>query len=34
MTVKPPPESGGWAYVQPWGWGYFPGPGQVGPKKA
>ena|SRR5215470_17920316 len=33
ITVKPPPPEGGWAYVQPWGWGYYPGPGKPGPKK-
>lgn len=33
MAVKPPPDSGGWAYVQPWGWGYFPtGSTTPGPK--
>lgn len=33
MAVKPPPPDGGWAYVQPWGWGYFPPATQAGPKK-
>ena len=30
---KPPPDAGGWGYVAEWNaWGYFPGPGQAGPK--
>jgi len=32
MAIKPPPPEGGWAYVQPWGWGYYPGTGGPGPK--
>lgn len=33
MAVKPPPDTGGWAYVQPWGWGFFPkGSTTPGPK--
>lgn len=32
MAVKPPPEAGGWAYVAPWGWGYFPKGSSPGPK--
>lgn len=32
MAVKPPPDAGGWAYVQPWGWGYFPSGATAGPK--
>jgi len=31
-SVKPPPADGGWAYVERWGWGYFPGPTDTGPK--
>lgn len=30
--VKPPPEGGGWGYVENWGWGYFPKPTEAGPK--
>lgn len=30
--VKPPPPGGGWAYVQEWGWGYYPGSTAAGPK--
>lgn len=31
---KPPPEGeGGWGFVGEWSrWGYFPGPGEAGPK--
>lgn len=29
---KPPPADGGWGYHPVFGWGYFPGPGQAGPK--
>jgi hypothetical protein len=32
VGVKPPPETGGWAYVAQWGWGYFPPQGDAGPK--
>jgi hypothetical protein len=24
-AIKPPPETGGWAYAPAYGWGYFPG---------
>ena len=30
-VVKPPPADGGWGYVQPYGWAYFP-MGGAGPK--
>lgn len=30
--TKPPPENGGWGYVEPYGWGYFPMGGAAGPK--
>lgn len=30
---KPPPAGGGWGWSPTYGWGYFPGPGQAGPKK-
>lgn len=29
---KPPPPEGGWGYSTEYGWGYFPGKGQAGPK--
>lgn len=29
---KPPPAEGGWGWSPDYGWGYFPGPGQAGPK--
>lgn len=29
---KPPPPEGGWGFHPVFGWGYFPGPGQPGPK--
>ena len=32
-AVKPPPPEGGWAWNPAWGWGYYPGPGQPGPKR-
>jgi len=32
IAIKPPPAEGGWAYVSPWGWGYFPKEGDSGPK--
>jgi len=32
-VVKPPPESGGWGWIAPYGWGYFPAVGDAGPKK-
>lgn len=33
-VVKPPPTdgSGGWGYVHPYGWAYFPGGSDAGPK--
>jgi hypothetical protein len=30
---KPPPPGGGWGWHPDYGWGYFPGPGQPGPKR-
>lgn len=30
--VKNPPATGGWGYNAKFGWGYFPGPTQPGPK--
>jgi hypothetical protein len=30
---KPPPADGGWGWSPEYGWGYFPGPGQAGPKR-
>lgn len=30
-VVKPPPAQGGWSYVTPYGWGFFP-MGGAGPK--
>jgi hypothetical protein len=32
-AIKPPPETGGWAYAPEYGWGYFPGEGSGGPKR-
>lgn len=29
---KPPPAEGGWGWSPEYGWGYFPGPTQPGPK--
>jgi len=31
-VVKPPPPEGGWAWIPPYGWGYFPGPDEATPK--
>jgi hypothetical protein len=31
-AIKPPPETGGWAYAPSVGWGYFPGPDAASPK--
>jgi hypothetical protein len=31
-AIKPPPETGGWAYAPSVGWGYFPGPDAATPK--
>lgn len=31
-AIKPPPPGGGWAYVNQWGWGYFPAGQSAGPK--
>jgi len=31
-VVKPPPSDGGWGFVTPYGWAYFPGEGEAGPK--
>jgi hypothetical protein len=31
-AIHPPPETGGWAYVPSYGWGYFPGPDAATPK--
>lgn len=31
---KPPPSDGGWGYHPVYGWGYFPGPQEPGPKGA
>jgi len=31
-VVKPPPDDGGWGYVHPYGWAYFPGDTEAGPK--
>ena len=34
-TEKPPPDTGGWGYMEGWGptgWGYFPGEGEATPK--
>lgn len=30
--IKPPPPQGGWAYHEQYSWGYYPAPGQAGPK--
>lgn len=30
--VKPPPANGGWGFTAGYGWSWFPGPGQAGPK--
>lgn len=30
--IKPPPAQGGWGFHPIYGWGYFPGPGEPGPK--
>lgn len=30
--IKPPPADGGWAYHKDYAWGYYPKPGQSGPK--
>lgn len=30
---KPPPADGGWGWSPTYGWGYFPGPNQAGPKR-
>lgn len=32
-VIKPPPPEGGWGYVEPYGWGFFPGSSNPGPKK-
>ena len=32
--VKPPPEDGGWGWSPQYGWGYFPGDQNPGPKAA
>lgn len=32
--VKPPPADGGWGWHPEYGWGYFPGPNNSGPKGA
>jgi hypothetical protein len=29
---KPPPEDGGWGWWPPYGWVYYPGPSEPGPK--
>jgi len=31
-VLKPPPESGGWGWVVPYGWGFFPASDAAGPK--
>jgi hypothetical protein len=31
-VIKPPPADGGWGWVAPYGWGFFPGSGGAGPK--
>lgn len=30
--LKPPPPNGGWAFHQDYHWGYYPKPGEAGPK--
>lgn len=30
--IKPPPASGGWAFHENYGWGYYPGNNTAGPK--
>lgn len=31
-VIKPPPPDGGWGWSPAYGWGYFPGSSQPGPK--
>jgi hypothetical protein len=31
-VVKPPPPEGGWGWVPPYGWAYFPSPSDPTPK--
>lgn len=33
IAVKPPPETGGWGWFAPYGWGYFPSSSSMGPKR-
>src|SRR5262245_18156796 len=33
VAIKPPPDEGGWGWIAPYGWGYFPPAGTAGPKR-